>query len=411
MKQDLDGLMLENNIDALLIMGGPSQNPNMYYFTGGADLTYADVIKVRGKEPVIFHSVIERENAARTGMPTISYSRYPEKELLAQANNNITQVQVLKYRHMLEDLGVASGRISLYGRVDINKLLPVITELIELESGYEVVSGLDNDILEKARATKDSSEISRIKAVGEVTAAVVNQAADFLSGHSVKDNLLIKSDGFPLTIGDVKTKINSWLMERGVETPEETIFAMGRDAGVPHNKGENKQPLQVGIPIVFDIFPCEAGGGYFYDMTRTWCLGYAPDNVLEIYHQVMSVYESVRSQLRLNDPFSNSQVLTCELFEKLGHPTIRQQPGLEQGYVHSIGHGVGLNVHEKPFARQVTRDIDTFQSGMVFTLEPGLYYPDENLGVRIEDTLWIDDNGNFNVMAECPKDLVIPVKS
>jgi Xaa-Pro aminopeptidase len=72
---------------------------------------------------------------------------------------------------------------------------------------------------------------------------------------------------------------------------------------------------------------------------------------------------------------------------------------------------VGLNVHEKPFARQVTRDIDTFQEGMVFTLEPGLYYPDENLGVRIEDTLWIDDNGNFNVIAECPKDLVIPVKS
>ena len=90
---------------------------------------------------------------------------------------------------------------------------------------------------------------------------------------------MVKPNGDPLTIRDVKQRINLWLSERGAENPEDTIFAIGRDAGVPHSSGNPMTSLRLGQTIVFDIYPCEAGGGYFYDFTRTWCLGYAPDEV------------------------------------------------------------------------------------------------------------------------------------
>ncbi len=411
MKIDLDELMIKKNIDCLIITGAGDHNPDLFYFTGGVHLTHADIIKIAGRDPVIFHHPIEKDNAEKTGLQSISYSRYPEKDLLAECNNSQLKAQVLRYKHMLSDLGLKSGRISIYGKVRISQAIEIFTELVREKNGYELVSTEEADVLTEARSTKDAREINRIKKMGEVTVEVVNLVADFLTGHKARNNILIKTDGNPLTIGDVKNRINYWLSERGAENPQGTIFSIGRDAGVPHTSGETWQEIELGLPIVFDIFPCEGGGGYFYDFTRTWCLGYAPDGVLDIYQQVLNTYESVRSQFRVNVPFSSYQKMTCELFEEKGHNTILNSGDIEEGYIHGIGHGVGLNVHEKPFSSMLSQKPDILQPGMVFTLEPGLYYPSKNIGVRLEDTYWIDDQGDFNVLAEYPKELILPIKS
>ena len=221
----------------------------------------------------------------------------------------------------------------------------------------------------------------------------------------------MKIDGEPLTIGNVKHKINLWLSERGAENPEDTIFAIGHDAGVPHSSGNPTDPLKLGQTIVFDIYPCEAGGGYFYDFTRTWCLGYAPDDVLALYETVLSAYTEVTSQLQMGKPFKNYQLMTCELFSAQGHPTVKEDPQTQQGYVHSLGHGVGLNVHERPFSGISSDDKDSLEPGSVFTIEPGLYYPAKGMGVRIEDSFYVRSDGKMEVLADYPMDLVLPVKS
>ena len=411
MKKDLDKLMINNNIDCLIITGAGDHNPDLYYFTGGVHLTQADIIKIVRSDPVIFYNPIEKDNAEKTGLQCVSYSRYPEKELLAECNNSHLKAQVLRYKRMLSDLGLISGRIAIYGKVRISQAVEIFSELVREKNGFELVSPEECDVLMEARATKDAGEIYRIKKMGQVTVDVVNQIADFLSGHSARKNVLIKTDGNPLTIGDVKNRINYWLMERGSENPQGTIFSIGRDAGVPHTSGENWQQIELGSPIVFDIFPCEAGGGYFYDLTRTWCLGYAADGVLDIYQQVLSTYEMVRSQFRVYEPFSSYQKMTCELFEEKGHRTVLNSEDIEEGYIHGIGHGVGLNVHEKPSSSLFLPKQDILEPGMVFTLEPGLYYPSKNIGVRLEDTYWIDDQGDFKVMAEYPKELILPTKN
>jgi Xaa-Pro aminopeptidase len=161
---------------------------------------------------------------------------------------------------------------------------------------------------------------------------------------------------------------------------------------------------------VFDIFPCQTGGGYFHDFTRTWCLGYAPDEVQEVYEDVLDVYETVYAAMVPNTPCRDYQVMACELFEGKGHPTVLNNPQTKEGYVHSLAHGVGLAVHEGPSFSHLESNIDQLLPGSVITHEPGLYYPEREIGVRIEDTVWVRPDGKLEVLAEYPKDLVLKMR-
>jgi Xaa-Pro aminopeptidase len=193
---------------------------------------------------------------------------------------------ILRYQRMFTDLGLTTGRVGLFGRMDAGAALELFAGLQSVMPGLTFVGDVENKILQKGMATKDESEVARIRHAGLMTTEVVGLTAEYLTSQKAKDGVLVKKNGQPVTIGEVKQKINLWLAERGMENPEGTIFAIGRDAGVPHSSGNPGDVLRLGETIVFDIFPCEAGGGYYYDLTRTWCLGYAPDEVLKLYEQV-----------------------------------------------------------------------------------------------------------------------------
>jgi Xaa-Pro aminopeptidase len=273
-----------------------------------------------------------------------------------------------------------------------------------------VVGEADNSLLLQAMATKDSDEVERVRRMGQITTQVVGKVAEFLTSHKTKNEVLVNRDDHPLTIGEVKNCIDLWLAERGVENPEGTIFSMGRDAGVPHNSGNPTDTLRLGQTIIFDIFPCEAGGGYFYDFTRTWCLGYATDEALQLYEDVYSVYQQIMSELQPVEHCPKYQRRTCELFEARGHPHILNDPQTQEGYVHNLGHGLGLHVHERPWFGLNASSEDRLYPGSVFTIEPGLYYPERGLGVRLENTVWVRPDGEMEVLADYPLDLVLPVK-
>jgi Xaa-Pro aminopeptidase len=235
--------------------------------------------------------------------------------------------------------------------------------------------------------------------------------ADYLTSCQVRDDeVLLQEDGSPLTIGQVKGMINLWLAERGAENPEGTIFAIGRDAGVPHSVGNPDDFVRLGRTIVFDIYPCEAGGGYFYDFTRTWSLGYATPEAQQLYDDVYESYHHVVENLDLNAPFKEYQKLVCDFFEARGHPTPQNTDAPVEGYVHSLGHGLGLNVHERPFSGAAATEKDRLAPGVVMTIEPGLYYPGQGMGVRLEDTYWVRPDGRMEMLAEYPQDFVLKMK-
>jgi Xaa-Pro aminopeptidase len=410
MKNDLDALMLEKDLDAILITGPGQHNPSMVYMTGIGNITNADLIKKRGEQAVLFHYPMERDEAARSGLKTKSLSDYNYEELLKQTNGDNLQAIVKRYHRMFDDLALTSGNVALYGRAEIGSNYAVFSALQKEIPGITLVGEINTSAMMLARMTKDEVEIGRIRNMGKVTTQVVGLVADFISSHPAKNGILVKSNGDPLTIGEIKAQINLWLSERGAENPEGTIFSIGQDAGVPHSSGNPGDVLKLGQTIVFDIFPCEAGGGYFYDFTRTWCLGYAPDDVMALYDNVLSTYQTVISQLEVGKPFKRYQDLTCELFSSLGHPTIRENTRTETGYVHSLGHGIGLNIHERPWSGVNSDDKDCLVPGSVFTIEPGLYYPEKGMGVRLENSLWAHPDGQMEVLADYALDLVLPVK-
>lgn len=411
MKTDLDSLMKANNLDALLITGPAQHNPAMVYLTGGAHLTSGDLIKKRGAEPVLFFNPMERDEAARSGLLTRNLADYKFNELLKQANGDSILATAARYKLMLSEVGITSGRLALYGKMDAGTSYAIFSALQQSMPDITLVGEASNaSTLLQAMATKDESEIERIRQMGKVTTEVVGLVAEFLTSHTTKEGVLVGPEGQPLRIGEVKKRINLWLAERGAENPEGTIFAIGRDAGVPHSSGTDTDTVRLGETIVFDIFPCEAGGGYHYDFTRTWCLGYAPDEAQALYEEVLSVYNQIMDELEAGTPFNKYHQRTCELFEAMGHATINSNPQTQEGYVHSLGHGLGLHVHERPWSGMTASEDDRLDPGVVMTIEPGLYYPAKGMGVRLENTVGVGADGQMEVLAEYPMDLVLPMK-
>ncbi len=410
MISDIDNLMQERGFDALLVTGAGLHNPAMVYLTGGCGLLHADLIKVRGQTPVLFHVSMERDEAARSGLPTRLYEDYPLNKLLEETGGDLSHARALRIQRMLADCGVQKGRVALYGEVDQGESWAVYSALREMAPELELVGEVSDTLLTAAMATKDDQEVERIRRIGRITIQVVAETADFLSSQRVRDGMLVDASGLPLTIGDVKRRIRLWLAEREAEDPHDLIFAIAYDSAVPHSTGTPDDILRLGQTIVFDIAPCEAGGGYFYDFTRTWCLGYAPELAEKLYADVHSVYDRIVSELHPGASSNSYQRRACQLFEEMGYPTHLSHPGTERGYVHGLGHGVGLNVHERPFLTAGQDPDDALRPGAVFTVEPGLYEPDQGVGVRIEDTYWLKADGSLEMLADYPKDLVLPVR-
>jgi len=413
MKSDLDALMKARELDALLVFGDAEQNPPMYYFVGGGHVSAALLIKKAGKEPVLFYNDMEREEAAKSGLKTVSFSEFPITDFQGQANGDFQTANALRIQKILSEYGLSGGRVAVYGKVELSQLFGVMMKMASLMPELEFVgeSSMDSVIL-RAMETKDAVEVARIRQMGAVTTTVVKMVQDYLTSCEVReDEVLLKEDGYPLTIGDVKSKISLWLAERGAADVEGVIFAIGHDAGVPHSVGNPKDLMTLGKTIVFDIFPAEQGGGYFYDFTRTWSLGYSTPEAQALYDQVHEIYNKVIENLDLNASFIDYQRMTCEYFESKGHKTQLNTQAPLDGYVHSLGHGVGINIHERPWSGLTAGEDNILKPGVVITIEPGLYYPEKGMGVRIEDTYWVRPDGNMELLAEYPYSFVLPMKN
>jgi Xaa-Pro aminopeptidase len=384
----------------------------MVYFTGVHEVRKVDLFKRIGKPPVIYHFVdMEREEAEKSGLETHSYdAEKPLDKYLDDHHSDLEQAIAYRVRDVIIELGLASSRIAVSGSTSIHVTLNLIDRLRKLLPEMELTTFARNSPVQQARLTKETDEVERIRKMGQITTQVVRRVADFLSSQEVKDDHLVDEGGKPISIADVKSRINLWIAELGAENPEETIFAIGRDAGIPHSNGNPDDLLELGKPIVFDIFPCEKGGGYFYDFTRTWCLGYADDETVELHQHVLEVHHKVIKSLKPNTPLKDYQTLTCELFAEMGHKTVADQFNLTEGYVHSVSHGLGLDIHESPFSGISASEWDILLPGVVFSVEPGLYYPSRGTGVRIEDSVYLNPEGKFEILADYGYELVLPVK-
>ena len=173
------------------------------------------------------------------------------------------------------------------------------------------------------RTSARSANVGRGRA-GEPGSVSGGRYADQPAGQPAVH--LLAPDGQPLTVRQVKQFIHEQCVQQGLEQPGGDIFALGADAGVGHNQGNPDDVLELGVAIVFDFFPRPVGGGYFHDMTRTWCLGYAPAEVERATSGARLSSSWSWQTLEVGKRTAAYQAMTCEYYKSLDYPTILSEP-------------------------------------------------------------------------------------
>jgi Xaa-Pro aminopeptidase len=256
----------------------------------------------------------------------------------------------------------------------------------------------DRELFDERRRRKNAIEIAGLRRAQRACEAALDVARAMLRGASA--NGVLELEGEPLTVERLKQEIERVFSAHGVAA-EEFIVSHGAQTAVGHEMGSGT--LRPDEPIVFDLFPRDRETGVYSDMTRTYVVGEVADELRE-YHRLCK--EALERTTAATKPGVNGRELmqlACDLFHEHGYKTqLHKAPGevLDSGFFHGLGHGVGLEVHEKP---ALSRSGDDLVPGDVITLEPGLYRAGFG-GVRLEDILLVTDDG-AEVVTQYPYEL------
>jgi Xaa-Pro aminopeptidase len=251
---------------------------------------------------------------------------------------------------------------------------------------------VDSGTVPSMREVKSRDEIKAMKRVQKITETAMGVAVSLIQ-HTTEKKGILYSDGKPLTSEIIKFSMHSLLLEYGC-TAVDTIVSCGEDTAVPHMTGHG--PLKANEPIVIDLFPCEEKTGYYADMTRTVVKG-------EPTPEILDMYTTLREAKHLGISLIKAGVLGPAVYQSV--VDLFKERGYEsdtKGFVHNLGHGVGLQVHEQPTVGPAGKDL---KAGCVITIEPGLYYPGIG-GVRLEDIGEVTPKG-FNNFTKFPENLII----
>jgi Xaa-Pro aminopeptidase len=404
MKRDIDTLLAERNLAAAVLLQGEAPTPSFRYLTGPHGHLLGTLVLRPGRTPFLVHGAMERDSAAKTGFELADFGSFGYRKMVEEEGTpNRAMARLLAA--VLERLEVR-GRVLIAGVDDVGRYYHILKRLADRVPGLEIVEDEPQGLFEAARATKDPGEIDAVRAVGAVCDRAYARIRGILGGGRLEGGRLRDAEGW-ITIGRLRREVRRVFFDEDLSEPHGNIIAMGRDAGVPHNEGNDADVIEEGRPIVIDLYPVQANGGYYFDITRTYCVGRAPGALRAIHAHVREAVERTVEALAQGTPARVYQEKVCEFFEAKGHPTIRQDERLTEGYVHGLGHGIGLEVHEKPNLGGTSHNRDLILPGSLFTIEPGLYYPSQGLGVRIEDVIYAREDGSFENLAGVPYDLEI----
>jgi len=247
---------------------------------------------------------------------------------------------------------------------------------------------LDNNIFCKERLVKSKDEVKKIKLIMSKTEKVMGEIIKIIKYSKIRNNYLIHNSKI-LTSEYLIRFCQSELFKYSLTCPE-CIIAGGSKSTQPHNHGSG--PLKQSTSIVIDIFPKSLINGYYGDITRTICKG-KPDKILQNMFKVVlrgqklglkmlkAGVDGMKVHNKILNEFNKSNFITSFDNDK------------PQGFIHSTGHGLGLEIHEPP---RISKVKEILKEGNVVTVEPGLYYSNIG-GVRIEDTVVIEKSGIKNL--------------
>lgn len=242
------------------------------------------------------------------------------------------------------------------------------------------------------RARKTRDEIRSLKEVQIITETAMKHARSLIHNASVKTGILYHEQK-PLTSERIRYALHSILLEHGC-TAEDTIVSCGEDTAIPHMTGTG--PLRADEPIIIDLFPRHEQSGYYADMTRTFVKGEPSPEIREMYNTLREAKDLAGSRIKEGVTGAAVYQIVVDFFHEAGYESNTR------GFVHNLGHGVGLQVHELPTLGPGGKEL---AAGNVITIEPGLYYPQTG-GVRLEDMGVVTRKG-FDTFTSFSEEMVV----
>jgi Xaa-Pro aminopeptidase len=265
------------------------------------------------------------------------------------------------------------------------------------ESGVELRP--DRDFFVERRRVKTEPELEGIRRAQRGADAAMAAAAELFRRAEPKNGSVVL-DGEPLTSERVKLAIQQIFTQQDLFA-DEFIVSHGPQSAIGHEMGFGE--IKPNEPVVIDLWPRDRASSCYADMTRTFVVG-EPSEELRSFQQL--VREALERSLEAVKPGAKGRdvyVLVCELFHAHGYPTgLHKQQGevLEDGFFHGLGHGVGLEVHERPWLSRYPGEL---LEGDVITLEPGLYRSGYG-GCRLEDLVLVT-SGGAELLTDYPYEL------
>ena len=236
-----------------------------------------------------------------------------------------------------------------------------------------------SELIQALRRKKTPAELEKIAKAQRITDAAFEHILGFISPD--------------VTETDVALELEFFMRKMGADgLAFDTIAVSGAASSLPHGVPSNVKLRRGFLTMDFGA----KFDGYCSDMTRTVCIGRADDEMKKVYNTVLSAQEHALENI--------CEGMLCKDADSLARDIIKNA-GYGDNFGHSLGHGVGLYIHESPSLSQHAKDDPRLERGHVVTVEPGIYL-EGRFGVRIEDMIAIDHDGSVRNFTKSPKKLI-----
>lgn len=358
-REQLKTYLVENDIEAVMIMA-PA---NVYYYTGfnsdPHERFMSLIINATTDETYLFVPALDKDAALQDSDISTIISISDEEVPFDIVSKSIGKLE--------KTVGIEAKNLS-YDRY---------TGLLDYFPNVQVVDV--QPFINKQRLKKSSEEIEKLKEAIKIIEKVLEEG--------------IKKVKIGMSESELTGELEFLMRKFGADGPSfSTIVLTGERAALPHGSpGERK--IQQGDYLLIDFGVVK--DGYCSDITRTFIIGQASEKQKEIYDIVLQSNEAGIHAVEAGVPLKTFDIAAREVIHNNGYGDY---------FNNRVGHGLGIEVHEKPSVHQNNEQLA--ETGLVFTIEPGIYIPNVG-GVRIEDIVYINEEGKAEVLTSFPKQLQI----
>ncbi|MHA1264964.1 MAG: M24 family metallopeptidase [Candidatus Helarchaeota archaeon] len=332
----------EKRLDAFLIM----DIINAYYLTNFYSISGAALLVFPEASPILFIPALEFEEAKQTAQGCIIKKLEKRTKLIDLIKKEVETNRIKK-------LGINETNLTVKSYKELTKKLKSVTFKEQAK------------VIENLRKAKDESEIKKIRKACAIADAGIIAATEII--EEGKSEI------------EVAAEIEYIMRKKGSEkSPFDTIIASGYRSAYPHGLSSTKK-IRKGDPIIIDLGATYQG--YCSDLTRTLFLGTPSPQIVELFDSVLDTQQKAINQCKIGEKAAD-----LDKFARQAFAVVK----LENYFVHALGHGVGLEIHEPPALAEQSEDL--LEENNVFTIEPGIYVPKVG-GVRIEDTVLLTKRG------------------